>query len=392
MTLYKSMFAGLAMSALLLTGCENAAYSPQENMAYITQTNTNANSMAKLTVGNEPNTTQVTVRLSEPAKEDCHFAIGVDKDVLEAYNKRNTTAYVTVPEGAYTIDKQTVTVAKGQVVSDPVNITVPPFSTEMKNSGEKYAIPLMLKSTDGKMAIINGAERLVVALDQVIYTPVPIVNASNNLKPIFNGNGSKNIKVTDWTVEFNVNIDLLGTNIGQLNNQCIFGVWGADGADGEIFTRFGDAPIKGNIFQVKTQGTQLNSNTEFAAGKWYHIAIVCSGGGTKLSLYVNGVLDNSMAMPGKVVNIGTESGQFGNMDYLRANFMISEFRLWTVARSQLEIANNMYVVSPKSDGLFCYFKFNEGQGNSFADATSNGNTCTSRGTTQWVQDVRIDGK
>ena len=52
----------------------------------------------------------------------------------------------------------------------------------------------------------------------------------------------------------------------------------------------------------------------------------------------------------------------------------------------------MYVISPQSKNLFAYFKFNEGYGNDFADATGHGNTCTAQGTTQWVQNVRIDGK
>lgn len=41
---------------------------------------------------------------------------------------------------------------------------------------------------------------------------------------------------------------------------------------------------------------------------------------------------------------------------------MSEFRLWTRALSQREIANNQYATDPHADGLFAYFKFNEGQG------------------------------
>ena len=82
----------------------------------------------------------------------------------------------------------------------------------------------------------------------------------------------------------------------------------------------------------------------------------------------------------------------GNQDYLKANVMVSEFRLWTVARSQGEVANNMYVINPESKGLFAYFKFNEGRGNVFADATGHGNSCIAKGTTQWIPNVRIDGK
>lgn len=197
-------------------------------------------------------------------------------------------------------------------------------------------------------------------------------------------------ELTEWTVEFNINIDKLGTAVGELNNQTIFGAWGPDGKDGEIYIRFGDAPIEGNRLQIKTQGTQMNSNMLFNANTWYHLAFVCTG--TKLYMYVNGVLDNSMDLAGKIVNLGSKKIQLGNMDYLKANVKYSELRFWTKARSQAEVANNMYVIDPKSNGLEAYWKMNEGEGNIFNDATGHGNKAEAAGTTEWTPNVRIDGK
>lgn len=46
-----------------------------------------------------------------------------------------------------------------------------------------------------------------------------------------------------------------------MNNQSSFAASSKNGADdGEIYTRFGDAPIEGNRLQIKTQGSQMNSN------------------------------------------------------------------------------------------------------------------------------------
>ena len=313
----------------------------------------------------------------------------VDTTVLSNYNRHNSTSYVTLPAGQYSLASDKATIASGESLSSPVDIKLNPLTTEMKNSGAKYALPLRLVSTDGKKDVLNSGSSLVVLLDQVIYTPVPILNSSNNFKFLWAGS-SDNIELNAWTVEMDFNISLLGTKVGELNNQCLFGGWANNGKDGEIYIRFGDAPIKGNVLQIKTQGTQMNSKMEFKDNTWYHIAYVCTG--SSLSLYVNGQLDNSMTLPGKTVYLGKDNCQMGNQDYLKADVMVSEFRLWTVARSQGEVSNNMYVISPDSKGLFAYFKFNEGQGNSFNDATGHGNTCTAQGTTQWVQNVRIDGK
>ncbi len=48
---------------------------------------------------------------------------------------------------------------------------------------------------------------------------------------------------------------------------------------------------------------------------------------------------------------------------------MSEARIWSVVRSASQIQNNMTQVSPKSVGLEAYWRFNEGQGNVFEDAT-----------------------
>ena len=79
-----------------------------------------------------------------------------------------------------------------------------------------------------------------------------------------------------------------------------------------------------------------------------------------------------------------------NTDYLKADVQMSEFRLWTRALSQREIANNQYATDPHADGLFAYFKFNEGQGDEFADFTGHGNKgwCTSP--VRWVPDVQLN--
>ena len=385
----KYLLISLGLAALVLGGCEDAEYSTLSDQAFIAQTSTNGNSSEKITIGNDPVTTSVNVRLSDPASEDCSFKLVVDTTVLSDYNRHNSTSYVTLPAGQYSLASDKATIASGESLSSPVDITLNPLTTEMKNSGAKYALPLRLVSTDGKKDVLNSGSSLVVLLDQVIYTPVPILNSSNNFKFLWAGS-SDNIELNAWTVEMDFNISLLGTKVGELNNQCLFGGWANNGKDGEIYIRFGDAPIKGNVLQIKTQGTQMNSKMEFKDNTWYHIAYVCTG--SSLSLYVNGQLDNSMTLPGKTVYLGKDNCQMGNQDYLKADVMVSEFRLWTVARSQGEVSNNMYVISPDSKGLFAYFKFNEGQGNSFNDATGHGNTCTAQGTTQWVQNVRIDGK
>ncbi len=381
----KYFLGGLLMGAMACASCNNAEYSVLSHQAYITQTATKGNSSTKVTLGQKPITQEINVSLSDLAEQTSSFEIVADAATLETFNKRNETNYTALPEENYTLSTSEATINAGQSASQPITLTINPLSQALKDSGKKYAIAFKLKAKDAKEPVLESGSTIVYILEQVVYQAVPTINKERNIKLRF----GKEMALTDWTLEMNVNISELGTRVGQLNNQALFGCWGPSGKDGEIFTRFGDAPIEGNRLQIKTQGTQMNSNMQFKANTWYHIAFVCQS--TKLYLYVNGVLDNSMELPGKVVNLANEA-DFGNTNYLKANVMVSELRLWSKARSKSEIANNMYACDPTTPGLEAYWKLNEGQGTKFKDATGHGAPATVPGEIIWTPNVRIDGQ
>ena len=380
----KLFIGAVALASLtMLASCENAEYSPLSNQAYIAQTNTNGNSSQNITIGTSAVTSSVNVRLSDLATQDYTFEVVSDTTALAEYNQRNETSYKPLPATLYSLSSNEVKIEKGKSVSSDVTLTINPLTQALKDSGQKYAVALRLKSKDGKYDVLNSGSSMVYILDQVVYQAVPIINATHNI----HFSMRQTYDLSQWTVEMNVNISKLGKDVGELNNQTLFGAWGNDG--GEIYTRFGDAPIEGNRLQIKTQGTQMNSKQLFNANQWYHLAFVCTG--TKLYLYVNGALDNSMDLPGKATNLSNRFN-FGNTDYLKANVKVSELRFWTVARSQAQIANNMYACDAKSTGLEAYWKLNEGQGDTFNDATGHGNTGKCVAVPTWEQNVRIDGK
>ena len=381
----KLLLGCTAACAMLLASCNDAEYDVLENQAYIAQTNTNGNTAKKITIGNDEVSTEMSVRVSSPVKKACSFEISTDQAALDSYNKLNSTSYEMLPAEQYTMSANKVTVEEGNSASTPVSINVQPFTDELKASGKKYAIALKIDSKDGAN-ILKSGKSIVYVLDQVIYQAVPTLNRYNYAKMELRQQND----LTAWTVELNINMSVLRTEVGQGNNQAIFAASGSEGRDGEIYIRFGDAPIEGNRLQIKTQGSQMNSNMLFNQQTWYHLAFVCTG--TKLYLYVNGVLDNSMDLGGKVVCVDNMS-LASSGSYFLANAMYSEVRLWRVARSQAEIANNMYVIDPHTEGLEAYWKMNEGQGDEFTDYTGNGNKCkTTSGEPVWTPNVRIDGK
>lgn len=378
----KTILAGMALGALLLTGCNDAEYDTLSNQAYILQTNTNANSSLKLTVGAEVATTTVNVRLSDVANVESRYRLVYDTAVVNEYNRLYETPYVSLPQESFSLSSEETTIEAGASVSTPITLTVPPYSEALKASGKKYAIGFRLENTSGNASVLPSGSKIVYILDQVVIQPVVVLDQSHYVSQ----NLVKNYPLTEWTVEMNINKHILYTEVGRGNNQAIFGA----GPD-EIYIRFGDAPIEGNRLQIKTQGTQMNSLALFNEHTWYHLAFVCTG--TKLYLYVNGQLDNSMDLPGKTTNVNSIN-ICSPSTYWLGNAMYSEVRFWQRARSQAEIANNMYACDPTTPGLITYYKMNEGEGYSFRDASGNGNNAETNGQAvpEWIQDVRIDGK
>lgn len=116
------------------------------------------------------------------------------------------------------------------------------------------------------------------------------------------------------------------------------------------------------------------TNTEFVAGKWYHVAITSSG--TELRYYVNGVLDNTKAnnfVLGGELNTSELyfGGSFGNTTLYPFSGMMDEVRVWSVVRSEDEIRQNMYreIPNPASEAnLIAYYKCNEVSGTSASDS------------------------
>ncbi len=390
------LYTAAALTLLgTLSACQDAEYSPLTGRGYISQTQTRSFASQVVTVGHTAVTTDMNIRVSDPVTEDVSFKVASNAKALEAYNARYSTNYVLLDETQYSITDSEgnpvsgVSIAKDQNMSPSLRIQINPMTEQMQESGQKYALALTATSADGKVPMIESASSMVYILDRIPIQPVPVINYSTAIdRGKFNGKAES---FTQWTWETNVNMDLLGEGIGQLNNQYIFNFDGS----GEIYIRFGDAPIDGRVLQIKTQGTQMNSQMMFSKNTWYHIAFVCTG--NQVLLYVNGQLDNTLDVGGEtyLITPGSEADfSMCNTTYFRANAMFAEMRFWNVARSQAEIQNNMYSCDPTTPGLLCYFRFNEGKGGVFYDATWNNEEprAWTKAKPSWRDDVRIDGK
>ena len=205
----------MVMGACVLSSCDNAEYDELRNQAYILQTGTNANSAEKMTVGTEAVATSINVRLSDVAAETSSYRLVYDAEALNEYNKRNETTYEALPQSSFSLSDTEVTVEAGSSVSTPVTLTVNPLTQEMKDSGKKYAVAFRLESADGKANVMKSGSVMVYIVDLVIIQPVVVLNNTHYI----NHTIADTYELNEWTVEFNINKAILGTAVGQYNNQ-----------------------------------------------------------------------------------------------------------------------------------------------------------------------------
>jgi gliding motility-associated-like protein len=119
--------------------------------------------------------------------------------------------------------------------------------------------------------------------------------------------------------------------------------------------------LRPNNFQITTSGgfKVVNSPIPVVNNVWYHVAATYDG--SSIKLYINGCLVADSSHTGTIVTndfvsaIGIRSATLS--DHYRG--LVDEVRIWNVARTQSQIANNMNnLANPTTEpGLLAYYKF-----------------------------------
>lgn len=360
-TMKNKIFILAALFATLFVACNDADYSAEDNKLFIEETGVKANQRKVYTMESEAVELTLTPRLSSVLSNDVGIKILVDTDHLEEFNKQNGTAYKPLPASGYALSQENVTIEAGRVTpSGNITIKVETFTEDMVNSGDTYALPIRIVTTDANSSVVEGADRIVYALDLVRYADVPVFGVDRTLGGHRKGMADYRetpLTLENWTVEFRLHMDSY-----SINNQAVFN----GGGDTELYVRYGDAPIPYNQFQVKFGGSQINSFMG-EVNKWHHIAMTYDG--TNMRIYLNGNLQGTMDNPGHVMTLNGRTAVISSgTTYFRAQAMMNEVRIWNVARSESEIKENFYVVSPQAEGLVSYWKMNEGEGTEFKNS------------------------
>jgi hypothetical protein len=119
---------------------------------------------------------------------------------------------------------------------------------------------------------------------------------------------------------------------------------------------------------------QVVGTTTILPDTWYHLAGTYDG--SFIKVYVNGVLENQVAVTTPIPNVNNDfrigGGLNSNTEYFYGD--ITGVRLWNVARSQTEISSNMdNCIDGNEPGLVAMYNMVDGTGSSMlTDESGNG--------------------
>lgn len=368
----KNILFAVALTVLSLSSCQQK-YSVIDNMVYLKDAEKTASK--KLTINDEGAETVLVSRLGQKADVDVNVEYAIDPSFVDEYNRVNGTDYFVLPEEYCSFSESKSTIKAGEINSAPVTLSIRPLDDKIDPS-KKYAVPVSIVNSEG-VETMKSSSSMVIILDQIITTSV--LNLSK-AKIGLTGNPLVGSYQT-WTIEWLFN----KYNLGKNNTN-----WNLKGADNKalVYTRTGDVGHPAGEFMIKVGTDQVRMESLLETNKWYHMAVVYDGSSFKF--YLNGELQltKAAACAGQTFDIAYID--FGNVNAAYAfNGYVSELRLWSVPRSQTEVQNNMYVVSPDSKGLEIYWKCNDGSGTTIHDYSGNERHGTLSSAETWMTDVKF---
>lgn len=375
--------AALGLVALVtgFAACNDADYDTLGVHAFVSESA--ANKSTKVTITEMGADAEITACLSEVASKDVKLKFVVDPDVLEQYNAKQAASFMVLPEDVYEFDPEVI-IKAGDYSAATTKIHIKPLPKEYV--GESYALPLRLVSADGSVPVTSVTSTYVITTEAIVVSSLPMFIGRSGLT----ADGFP-VTLPQFTVEVRFQLN----NTAKRNRDVFLNGNG-------VLLRFedpqNDTPEHKahSLVQFQGDGWYLNPSLSFTPNKWQHLALTYDG--TKVTLYVNGTFAGSKE--GVCAPEFKTAGWFGGGDaggghgtadeqwWRDCKILMSEARIWSVCRTEAQVQNNMTTTSAKSQGLVAYWRFNEGEGNTFEDCTGNGHTLKTSGTPTWISGIK----
>ena len=426
----KKILMAVLVSLVAFTACENYGDDNHkfDNVVYLDVAST---SDAQLTTFSNTRATYdcaLQAVLTYPAGQDVAVTLTVDPSLVGTYNARYGTEWTMLDSKYYSLLSETVTIPAGKTTSDAVTLRLRELTGEGDEQtgalpiDETYLVPVRIGSAS--IDVLHGSDvaYYVVKRSSAITSAAslrdnwinfPTLDKASEGSMLFNNLMAVTYEAIIRVDDFSKHSEI--STIMGVENYLLLRIGDASFPRQQIqFDGSGDAAQTPGFgkFPKKDETKLLNP------GEWYHIAATYSYATREVCIYVNGKLQsrgtdlgNSASTPFNLAGRAfydlylqdpetyKDYKDWSNFrqfflgksydDSRQLNGDITEVRVWSVARSEQEIWDNMYDVDPKTPGLIGYWKFDEGEGNVIKDWTGNGNDAVAEKDLDWPNGIEV---
>lgn len=367
----------ITINAALLLACLTSCREADNYGDALLMTGTASDALVTFAIDELPSSYSVTVTSTTRVEKDMFVRLAVDTSLVASYNATMGTNYYPIPEGAWKLSDDEVTIAQGQAVSTATEVSVVDDSNFV--TGRVYMIPVTIVSAD--FPVIEANRTIYLQISRTLHFAAPYVGNAQMAYQFLLPNPIQSLPVYTWEVKILAE-RFRDSGASGTTRVCSFGgdatsVEGGAIDDGgfkcdQNLLRFGEGTDDPNVLRVTTRQGSMSSNTKFDTYRWYSVALVNDG--STLTLYIDGERDNSITVSAYEyslygVQIGMPSAGYQSSQLFYGR--LSEMRLWTRVLSAREIRANTCGVDPSTDGLVSYWRMNEGDGSTFYDLSPN---------------------
>lgn len=372
------MAAAAAVFSLAGCGVNDESEHHFSNKLYINTSVSTEEILFKASTEEVTESRELTIATAIPVSNTVSGRFVYEPELAEKYNMSYGKEALALPDGMVILDEPEATIVPGSVESAPVTIQFK--GTEQLDRENIYVAPVHLVDIQGIDAL--GSKTVVYYVFRGASLINVVADIAENYFPVkWNSNvsGLKSV-----TVEALMRVRDFGT-VGGKKGEAMSTLFGIEGT---FLIRIGDAGFPQNQIQLVNPNGNFpegNSSLGLPANKWVHVAAVWDATTGDRIIYYDGKAVASDKNASGSVSLTTNcyiGYAWNDQRWLEGD--ISELRVWSVQRTQEEIAASIYEVDPASEGLIAYWKFNEGAGNKITDQTGHGNDITANSDLKWT--------
>lgn len=289
----------------------------------------------------------ITSRLSNMTSSQVNVSYSLaDAKVVDEYNAKYGTNYLPFDAANAKLSQSEAVIEQGDIYAGKVKLAL--SNLKGLEEGKSYVLPIQVRSQS--VPAISGGDIEYV----ILAKPIRITNVGEFDDHFISVKFPPNTFFKSFTYEA-----LVYFNRFNYQSNTILGT------EGVMILRVGDTGggVAANILQAAGR-QHYEAPDKLDTKKWYHLALTYDQSSGKTMMYVNGnkVAESGWNIKGFNPNedVGFNIGKLPNFPWGQRQFYgyMSEVRVWSVARSENQIKQNMLGVDPKSDGLELYYKLN----------------------------------